>query len=369
MMTGPTSGEAAYRSLPVQLIELKDGVLLRRGRIQVKIGGAQAIGAIQKVLEATASGAVPASVIHARFAEQDRGQVDDLIRFLKTRRFLVTTNGELAQEIPEAESAEDVFYWHFAADAALAHDRLGEKSFAILGVNDISRRLAPALSEAGASNLEVVDYPLLRNVRLFDEDGNLTEGGRWPAAFSPASYDNWLPLLEPDRLHCIIATSDFGGQHFLRQFNELCVEKRVNFLPVVLRDLVGYLGPLVVPGETACLECLRSRQNSNLDHFEAQRAAEEQSFEGQAVNGYLPSMASILADFAVVEIVKFFAGLPQMRAGYLLEVNLLAGRMDSAKVLKVPRCAVCSPLRTTPAVALRLATLLSSQGYNARYSG
>ena len=80
-------------------------------------------------------------------------------------------------------------------------------------------------------------------------------------------------------------------------------------------------------------------------------------------------MASILADIAAVEIVKYFTGLPQMRAGHLIEVNLLAGKMDSAKVLKVPRCAVCSPVRSTPTPALRLSTLLSSQGYNARYSG
>jgi molybdopterin-synthase adenylyltransferase len=369
MTSEPASREATYRAFPIQVIELKDGVLLRRGRVQVKIGGDRAVTAIQKVLEATSGSSVPASAIYSLFAEQDRDQVDQLLRFLKMRRLLVVSDGSAPENEVETESPQDVLYWHFGADAATAHDRLGAKSFAILGVNEISRRLAPALLESGATNLEVVDYPLLRNVRLFDEDGNTRENGGWPAAFSPAAFDNWLPLIEPDRLHCVIATSDFGGQHFLRQFNELCVEKKINFLPVVLSDLVGYVGPLVIPGETACLECLRARQNSNLDQFVAQRAAEEQSYEGQEVNGYLPSMASILADIAAVEIVKFFTGLPQMRAGHLIEVNLLAGRMESAKVLKVPRCPVCSPLRKTPTIALSLGTLMSSQGYNARYSG
>jgi bacteriocin biosynthesis cyclodehydratase domain-containing protein len=368
MTSEPISSEAIYRSFPVQVIELNDGVLLRRGRIQVKIGGERAISAIQKILDATAGSSIPASAIYSLFAEQDRGQVEELLRFLKTRRLLVVSESDAPDNESEAESPQDVFYWHFGADVATAHNRLSTKSFAILGVNEISRRLAPALFESGATDLEVIDYPLLRNVRFFAEDGNPREGA-WPAAYSPAAFENWLPLIEPDRLHCVVATSDFGGQHFLRQFNELCVEKKINFLPVVLCDLVGYVGPLVLPGETACLECLRARQNSNLDQFVVQRVAEEQSYEGQEVNGYLPSMASILADVAAVEIVKFFTGLPQMRAGHLIEINLLAGRMESAKVLKVPRCPVCSPLRKTPSIALRLASLLSSQGYNARYSG
>lgn len=366
-MTEPIAASGTtLRSLPVQVIELKDGALLRRGRVQVKIAGEQAIAAIAKVLEATAARAVPVEAIRALFAPQDHAQVDKLVRFLKDRRLLVDVRAGAAEETA-VETAEDVFYWHFSLEQQVVQDRLDAKSFAILGVNEISRRMAPALSDAGA-NLEVIDYPLLRNVRMFDDDGNLN-GERWPSAVSPAEFDNWLEGMEGDRLHCVIATSDFGGLHLFRRFNELCVERKINFLPVMLNDLVGHVGPLVVPGETACFECLLARQNSNLDMFEMRQAVDEKAHAGQSVNGYLPSMASIVADVAVVEVIKFYGGLPQMRAGHLIEVNMLAGRMESARVLKAPRCPACSTLRKTPSIALKLSTLLSSQGYNARYSG
>jgi bacteriocin biosynthesis cyclodehydratase domain-containing protein len=363
-----TSSAGKLKALPLQMIEVKEGVILRRGRLQVKVGGAGAASAVQRVLEAAASPGATIEEICANFAAADREQVEKMVQFLSARRFLEKTDSqeEASREPDEPETPLDIFYWHFGLHANVAAEKLGAKSIAILGLNEISRRLAASLMESGAGNLEVVDYPLLRNMRFCDADGNV-DFRRWPESISPVVYENWLELIEPDRLHCVIGTSDFGGQHLLRQFNEFCVKKKINFLPVLLRDLIGYVGPFVVPGETACLECLRRRQDSNEYQFQSQRAAEESSFDGQAVNGYHPSMASIVADIATLEIVKLFAGLPQMRAGYLTEVNLLAGTMTSARVLKLPRCPVCSNMNKTASVSVRRNTLLSPQGFNARY--
>jgi thiazole/oxazole-forming peptide maturase SagC family component len=116
----------------------------------------------------------------------------------------------------------------------------------------------------------------------------------------------------------------------------------VQFLPVVLQDLIGTVGPLVIPGESACLECLRARENAHMDDPEKRRASEYGAFHGQVVNAFHPSMASILGDLAAMELVKFHGQLMRSQlVGHLIEVNLVAPEITVRRVLKLPRCEVC----------------------------
>jgi thiazole/oxazole-forming peptide maturase SagC family component len=197
----------------------------------------------------------------------------------------------------------------------------------------------------GAARAEVVDHPLLRNTRLFNENGALL-ADRWPPfPKPPCDYESWWNGFDTESLDCLVATSDFGGLQLMREWNSFCVDHHCHFFPVVLQDLIGYVGPLIVPGETACFECLRSRQDANMSDPVSQRASEYAAPEGRKIVGFIPPMASVLGDIAAVELVKFYGrGLPLWRVGTLIEVNLLAPRLEMHRVLKLPRCPVCSPL-------------------------
>jgi thiazole/oxazole-forming peptide maturase SagC family component len=138
-------------------------------------------------------------------------------------------------------------------------------------------------------------------------------------------------------------------------WNRYCVENEIAFLPVVLRRLIGEIGPFVVPRETACYECLTARQNSHLREHRALRAVEAQSPYGQAISGFFPSMGSILGDMAALELVKFYSGGMPYRVGHFIEVNLLATVLDSHKVLRVPRCRTCAATMTTSSFGLERA--------------
>jgi len=74
----------------------------------------------------------------------------------------------------------------------------------IVGVNAIARQLAASLTAAGQQNLAVVDYPFLRNLRLFDATGSLA-APQWPAPLpTPLPYEKWLQRLKPEALDCLI---------------------------------------------------------------------------------------------------------------------------------------------------------------------
>jgi bacteriocin biosynthesis cyclodehydratase domain-containing protein len=339
--------------MPFQWIETASGFLLKRGCLEIKINGEGAAKGVRAILAAISNNLVTSQDdIYRLFPPVHHETVKNFIELLIKRRILVSSESEgLSFHAPE--NSLDVFYWHFGKEAESVTARLNSSRFVVLGVNIISRQLAASLQESGIDNYEVVDYPQLRNLRLFDHDGGLRIG-QWPTCLRiPTEYEKWEGRHDLRSVDCLVATSDFGGLQGLAEWNALCIEYNCHFLPVVLQDLVGYIGPFVIPGETACLECLGSRMNSHLDDPKTQSVVDQLAFDGQMITGFLPSMASMLGNIAAIELMKIYSRvLPMFMVGTLIEVNSLSSRLVARKVLKVPRCAVCSPLNHIPSMTI-----------------
>ena len=343
-----SSPQQRLKALAVHVIETDDGAIVKRGCTELKIGGEGAAEAVRKVLAATSNGGATCTEICRLFAPTAAPLVRQLIEQLLARHLLAPVE-ETEAAVQEPESSLDVFYWHFGIKAAQVAERLKKQPLVILGVNCISRQLAASLTTSGVENFRILDHPRLRNRRLFDKVGTL-KTDQWPASVRPPQ--EWNDGIDPESLGCLIATSDFGGQETMHEWNRFCVKHRRPFLAVVLQDLVGYVGPLVIPGETACLECVRMRQNSHIKDRESLGITGDSAFEGQAAIGFHPSMASILGDIAALELTKFYSEvIPSSKIGTLIEVNLLEMGLTARKVLKVPRCPACSPLLARSSVS------------------
>lgn len=283
-----------------------------------------------------------------QFAAPDREAIEQLIDELVRRSILTPAT----EEAPAStiESNLEVFYWHFGQSARTTIDKMSAKPIVLMGVNTISRHIVQSLRSIGVENVQVVDFPILRNLRLHGDDGQLLEN-EWPIA-GPVSYEAWSRTLETQDLACIVATSDFGGPFLMREWNSFCVQQGIHFLPVVLNRFTGTIGPLVIPGETACYECLRLRENANMDAPEMERVAEFSAQERQSVTGFHPAMTGILGELASMELCKIYGGGIPWRSNYLIEVNLLGPAILTRRVLKLPLCPVCSPAVKTSSVYL-----------------
>ena len=196
---------------------------------------------------------------------------------------------------------------------------------------------------SGFEQVVVVDYPMFRNLRLFTGDGALDERSWGEPA--PLSFADWQESATTDSLDCLIATSDHGGMHWMREWNQFCADNRLDFFPIVLQNLIGYIGPYIIPGETACFECLRARQNSHLERPDEERAFEAVADEAQGVVGFHPAMAGAVAHVAAMQLVNVFSrGLPFPPIAALIELNLAAATMVRRKLLRIPNCAICRTL-------------------------
>ena len=220
---------------------------------------------------------------------------------------------------------------------------MADARFAIVGVNQIARKLSSSLISCGIEQVTVIDDPFLRSARLSSQDGAV-DMAAWGHA-APVARDNFASVLDSG-IDLLLAASELGNQQALRRWNELAIQHGIPFLPVLLTDHVGQIGPLVQPGHGPCLECLRARQNANLDQAELVRAPEETSVLHQDAIGFLPPMADVVSGIAAIEAVKYVLNPRRFKSvGQMLEVDLMNSAMTRRRVLKIPRCRICAATR------------------------
>lgn len=291
---------------------------------------------MRAVLALARTGATRAQ-LHAPFPAADRPALDHLVDQLIERRILV--DGEPGDR---PETPEVILAWELDTPADELHARLARTRLAIIGVNEISLELVRSLRRSGFAHCPVIDYPILRNRRLYRDDAAVSSA--WSEA-PPLALEDWQEAARRESIDCVIATCDHGGLHWLRHWNQVCVANRLAFYPIALRNHIGQIGPYIVPGETACYECLRARQNSHLADPAADRAAEMVAFDAQDVVSHHPAMTAAIAHVAAIQLVKAFGRiLPFSPRASFLELNLFVPRLVSHRVLRIPHCAVCRTL-------------------------
>jgi bacteriocin biosynthesis cyclodehydratase domain-containing protein len=111
----------------------------------------------------------------------------------------------------------------------------------------------------------------------------------------------------------------------------------------------GTLGPLFVPGQTACWACLESRLVSHMSFHVEYQEFQEHLRSSRATSrpwGGIEPHAQVLAGLAALEVIKFVTGYATPKVlGAFVAVDWLALKMQQHHVLRVPRCMACRPPR------------------------
>jgi thiazole/oxazole-forming peptide maturase SagC family component len=343
--------------VPSQVIEYGKAIILRRGVLKIKLEGEQIADVINVIMTLASEDGATEQQLLEYFGEDNTGFVQPLISELKDKGFLIeriSGSGESPKDISQRES----LFYDQSGMSEESRKKLKSTVVHIIGVNFISKNIMDGLIDCGVENIVIVDYPFLRNMEFFTNEGNLI-AEKFSGKSEVAGYSEWIENLEWEKPQCLIATSDFGGMYSFRDFNLFCVENNIHFLPAVYQDYKGYIGPLVIPGYTPCYECFIQRQNANMNGFEVRRTIELSDFEGQGVIESHPIMNKIIADIVVMEFVKFYGNMVQFRnSGKVIEVNLMATELKSQQVLKVPRCPHCGTLKNQSETTVMKSTFM-----------
>jgi bacteriocin biosynthesis cyclodehydratase domain-containing protein len=147
---------------------------------------------------------------------------------------------------------------------------------------------------------------------------------------------------ELSRLQLALAVPSGEELPSLSAWNEAALGAGLPWLQVLPFDgLFGAVGPLYVPGETACYECFRVRRASNVDYGREFLALQD-------VPASLPAAASVeqtVAGLAATFALRWLAYRDQFLPGtwYALELGVRPA-LGAHVLYRVPRCPTCSGL-------------------------
>jgi ribosomal protein S12 methylthiotransferase accessory factor len=131
---------------------------------------------------------------------------------------------------------------------------------------------------------------------------------------------------------------------FARRLNELAIELETPILFGACEGLMGRIGPHVIPGASACLECYNRRSLSHagageLEALLAYRRRWANTVElGQPTH---PTFAHAIAEIFALEASQILALSPPQFVNAVLEMPFGTWQSQRHTLHRVPRCDAC----------------------------
>lgn len=142
----------------------------------------------------------------------------------------------------------------------------------------------------------------------------------------------------------VIAAPDDDVARQLDDWNGMAIEHGVSWLPLTPFDgTIATVGPLIVPGETACHTCVTTRRS--IDPY----APSERPLPARYLSS--PSLRAICAGLAATAAVRWLATGDAPVAGAVLAIEYGTQVVTRHVVHRVPRCRSCSPSAATATLA------------------
>jgi hypothetical protein len=319
-----------------QVIDTKEGLVLRRGNEQILLRSAGSLALIRILQTEIGPDFLTLESLIERFPETEYSDVFAILKEMISRRFILTYE-EGQEKGATKERNEDVFFWQFGETRDSFLKKLHDQSICLVGVNILMQKIREVLVNYGVREVVVLDHPELEN-------NSYSLPGEKELMHS-VPYQDWESQCSVNCSPLFIIGSEFGGPFLMSEINTYCIENGIRFMPVYLRNMIGYVGSVIVPGRTPCIKCLLGRHNAHLLLPEIQTIADKFAFEGQHMMAWHPGMLNVLAETAGFEVMRYIGELHTIDYGELIEIDMIGRTTRNRKILKLPRCPVCSTTR------------------------
>lgn len=305
------------KSYPVNIYKTHDGIVLARGVFKSKIIGQNIYETVIRLLFLSQENLTYEQIISS-FYKEERAIITCLINELIQRNILYFAGDSKNDSI--STNPEDIFYWHFKKFTDEQKKSYSKIRLLVIGINALSKYLIQSLSVTGFNNFKIIEDPELTI--------NNTNG----------STQNHV-LNDNEKYNCVIATSDFNHKSRLSYWNSLCLRQDWHFFPIALDNIIGFLGPYIIPKHTPCYDCFLARENANFLNCDYLNYEFQKNISH--TNGYHPLMPLILANLAVMELVRIHTEFLPNSISKLTHINFITQEMRAHKILRIPRCKTC----------------------------
>ncbi len=355
----------SYYIMPIP--HTKDFLLYREGRgVRLKPAGDPAL--LQRLF-GLLDGSHKIDMLVTMLADFDANLVISALRTLRDMRLLEDAAEDISpvNTILAAREAQRTLFSHLTPDPSSAETALAEATVVIFGTGAISSSLSQMLITSGVGHVRTPAInadmsPAAGQARPLDAPGAQSAGFApfSDAPFPPRRLPDLTPLVKDASM--AVAALDYPDPDLMEAINSACLSQAVQLLPVVLAGWEGRLGPVCIPGQTACIRCADLRAKANLSHYQQYLLYEDamRLRPGERPFGWFPHFPSVLAGLAATEVTKIItACYPPATYGRMVVVDLLMARSEAHDVLRIPRCPACGQVdrRAWPSASPQAASI------------
>lgn len=241
-----------------------------------------------------------------------------------------------------------------------AQKKLSNLRITLVGVGGIGNWVGLNLVGLGIKKLKLIDPDTIEDSNLprqvlFDEDDlgkfkvdiaerELKKRNRNLEVESikqQVSSENILDLISDSDFVVLSADKPF----FLIQkwTNEACLKLGIPLLNVGYAGQEGVMGPLVVPGKSACLAC---NNNINTNKSYLQNKDKVDLFNSRFIAPSFVCLNSLISSMASYEIVKFFLGFGELSSlDNMVRINPLNFSINKIENKRDSECLACNQLK------------------------
>lgn len=277
---------------------------------------------------------------------------------------LLETVQPLNEEISERYSSQLTFFSLFDGQFAnryLFQHNLEKATVVILGLGGVGCHVGMALAQAGVGKIKIIDYDVIslgnlnRQVLYTDADIGLKKIAVASArlrAVNPTiviePYDlniSGPKEIEPIIHGCsiVICTADFPFHYIYRWINQSCVKHLLPWIQANSVEATGYIGPLIIPGKTACYGCIEKYwEKKNPDYLYSIDILNNTPALYDQKSSILAPIAGLLGNFVALETIRFLTNYAKpITHGRQISIDFGNYNINSRRWKRNSSCTIC----------------------------
>ena len=271
----------------------------------------------------------------------------------------------LVEQVPESDRrlAEERFFQKWGLGEGNGLRQLGEARVAVAGLEPWGAVAAIELAAAGVRTLHLVDDHSVsaddilgvRALTMNDRgrprreavrDAILRVAGDAQVTIAPVAIGTEDQFSLDGAFDLLLTGLDRDDVYLLRRIAVFAQQAKLRTLHGHVDGFEAWIGPAVVPGDTACWNCFRLRRLGAADHVQSAHEidASLSASPGESrARAFLAPMAGLAGQSLAMEAIKLltrYTAEPTLPGRFLVH-NLVSGESKLHKVLRMPWCEVC----------------------------
>ena len=309
-----------------------------------------------------------------KFKEDEKDDVISFINKLNNLKVLEDLSIKPPNEITLQELKQyDLqleFFSQFTLNKYEVQNILKQSKVALIGLGMLGSKIAETLTISGIGNLIGIDSRIIDQKQItFNQLISQSELTKYrtevvqnicnkinphlkfiPVKKALESKQDLLKVIEGS--HLVILAEDELRPQIFDLVNEACIESDITWTSCGSHGFKGFIGPTVVPHETACYKCFETRYDSNIQYYREFQAFKDYLHKKNEYKEYgkLVMLINIISDCLSLEVIKLLTKfMPPKTLGQQMMFDFLTMTNHFHNVVKLPRCTACGlPSRNIP---------------------